>query len=242
MCRHFITWMLTVAADRRHSSLVLHIRRQSGAMGKVLRTFGLGILSVVPALFVAALPEECAKLLVIRGYSARLPSFDEPMDGLVYGAAAAPGLAALENVLYVSRGSLGTAILRAVSAVTAHAVTGAMIGYAISSAMFVPRSHARTWKGLVAAIVCHGLYDLGLFAASFSEVTNATSGIVDIYLLMTIGVLIVEISWLRRTIRRLRRTQLLARAGGQSTQATFERSFVSRLTPQDDELPPEFRV
>ena len=149
--------------------------------GKVLRTFGLGILSVVPALFlalpllgaslsarsvvgfaffqaflVAALPEECAKLLVIRGYSARLPSFDEPMDGLVYGAAAALGFAALENVLYVSHGSLGTAILRAVSAVPAHAVTGAMIGYAISSAMFVPRSPAWTWKGLVAAIVCHG--------------------------------------------------------------------------------------
>ena len=260
LIRWTVTGILTIAPV---AALLLWFHRSDTnrePWGKVFRTFLLGVLSVVPAIlvalpllgagigsrsplgfsfflafFVAALPEESAKLLVIRGYSARLASFDEPMDGLVYGAAAALGFAAFENILYVADGGISTALLRAVSAVPAHAVTGAMIGYAISSAMFVPCSRARTWKGWFAAVVCHGLYDFGLFAASVSDVSPGVFGPFDGFLLLTIGVVLLEMTWLRRTVRRLRSAQLIASAGGLTTQATSDPSMLSRLHRRDEE-------
>ena len=53
------------------------------------------------ALFIAAIPEEIAKVSVIAAIALRARHFDEPMDGVVYGTAVGLGFAALENLLYV---------------------------------------------------------------------------------------------------------------------------------------------
>ncbi len=108
----------------------------------LIKTFLLGILIVLPvmifafplrlfspqlnhpmfaglycALFYAAVPEEFFKFLVVIRYSARNPAFDEPMDGVVYGATASLGFATLENILYVAQGGWMVAVARAITAV-----------------------------------------------------------------------------------------------------------------------------
>ena len=45
--------------------------------------------------------EETSKFLAIRLAVYRSLHFEEPMDGLVYGAAASLGFASLENLIYV---------------------------------------------------------------------------------------------------------------------------------------------
>ncbi len=64
------------------------------------------------AFICAAIPEELCKFAVLMGYSSRQRAFNEPMDGVVYGAVASLGFATLENVLYVGGGSWGMAIAR----------------------------------------------------------------------------------------------------------------------------------
>jgi RsiW-degrading membrane proteinase PrsW (M82 family) len=156
----------------------------------LLKTFFLGVLIVVPiiavtlpvmllvplpanpllfALFVgfvcAAIPEELFKFLVVTRYSARNPAFDEPMDGVVYGVAASLGFATLENILYVAGGGWHVALTRAFSAVPMHAFLGAILGYYVGQARFNPAARVSVWRGLVTAIVFHGLYDFALLAA-----------------------------------------------------------------------------
>ena len=91
---------------------------------------------------VKPIPEETFKYLVLTRYSARHRAFDEPMDGIVYGAVASLGFAALENLLYVGSGDLGTAVARAATAVPGHAFTGAIMGYYVGQARFGPLGSA----------------------------------------------------------------------------------------------------
>ena len=65
------------------------------------------------AFFSAAIPEEFCKLLIFLGYCYQRPEFDEPMDGIVYGAVVSLGFACLENITYVSFGGLDVAFARA---------------------------------------------------------------------------------------------------------------------------------
>jgi RsiW-degrading membrane proteinase PrsW (M82 family) len=155
----------------------------------VMTTFVLGVLSVVPVIFVAlpvmlavmavepnplvyglvvaflgaAVPEEFFKFCVIRGYSMTHDAFDEPMDGLVYGVAASLGFATLENVLYVLGGGLPIAVVRALTAVPMHATVGAIMGYYCGQAHFFPDRRGKLlFRGFAAAVILHGLYDFPL--------------------------------------------------------------------------------
>ena len=112
------------------------------------------------AFLTAAIPEEFFKLLVVRVYAARHPAFDEPMDGVVYGAVASLGFATLENVLYVATGGIGVAALRAFSAVPAHAFMGAIMGYYVGRAKFHPEERRRALvMAFLVPMLLHGLYD-----------------------------------------------------------------------------------
>ncbi|HPQ41386.1 MAG TPA: PrsW family glutamic-type intramembrane protease, partial [bacterium] len=154
--------------------------------GALVKTFLLGVLIVIPvvivvvpllifsprwqdpfwvglygALICAAIPEEFFKYLVITRYSARHPAFNEPMDGIVYGATASLGFATLENIMYVTSNGWGVAISRALTAVPCHACLGAILGYYIGQARFRNSKRlART--GLLIAILLHASYDYPL--------------------------------------------------------------------------------
>jgi RsiW-degrading membrane proteinase PrsW (M82 family) len=88
----------------------------------------------------AAFVEEFFKFCVIVFYCTRKTAFDEPMDGLIYGAAASLGFAAYENIGYVlyfyKEPSFELAIVRAFSAVPMHALCGIMMGFLISESIF----------------------------------------------------------------------------------------------------------
>jgi len=148
-------------------------------------SFGFGVLSIIPAVltgipiqmqlrgvtdpaasgflqafFVAAIPEELAKLGALLLYSYRKVEFNEPMDGVVYGVAVSLGFASLENILYVAMGGAGTAVFRAVTAVPMHAVAGVLMGYFVGRAKFSPRKRlGLIFVGWLVAALVHGFYD-----------------------------------------------------------------------------------
>src|SRR5438067_219966 len=70
------------------SALELLGAGQAGPWGRAATSAFLG----------AAIPEEFFKFLVLRAWVWRQPAFDEPMDGLIYGATASLGFAALESL------------------------------------------------------------------------------------------------------------------------------------------------
>jgi len=202
-------------------------------------TFGLGVISVlfvlpvewivsVPlqgvegfigrgageAFFEAAIPEEFFKLAVLLAYSYRQREFDEPMDGIVYGAVASLGFATLENVLYVFNGGMGVAVVRALTAVPFHASAGAIMGYFAGRARFLPgRKLPLILKGFGAAVLLHGLYDfplLSLEAAKASPANVIPPGPLAVsgLLLLTLASLIFSMAWTIKLIRRSRRDQM----------------------------------
>ena len=203
-------------------------------------TFGLGVLIVVPVLvfalpmtrlaqsvdnpllygfisafFAAAIPEELFKFLVVARYSMRHPEFDEPMDGIVYGATASLGFATLENILYVSDGSLSTALMRAFTAVPGHAFLGAIMGYYVGRARFAPPARQRSlmWRAFLVPMWLHGAYDFPLLAASKLEDPDSTVALPIFALLLLVpAILSLEWVWTTRLVRQARAHQLAAGA------------------------------
>ena len=197
----------------------------------VWKTFGLGVFSAIPVLMfalpmgvflegisdpflggtyeafvLASIPEEVCKFAVILWYARRNSAFDEPMDGLVYGVAASLGFATLENILYVSQGGLGVAMLRAVTSIPAHATFGAIMGYYVGQAHF---SHGRgrglLLKALLIPILLHGVYDAPLMIApgaaggSYEAIAGALLVLVPIVL----GISVIAAFRMSRGLRAL---------------------------------------
>jgi RsiW-degrading membrane proteinase PrsW (M82 family) len=124
---------------------------------------------------IAAGVEEACKWGVFFAFIYRWSEFDEPLDGVVYGVAMALGFATVENVLFVRRDGLSLGLLRAVFAVPAHALFGAVMGFYFGSAKLgagqmkgadVTRGARRFRLGLAlfVPITFHTAYDLALLA------------------------------------------------------------------------------
>ena len=113
--------------------------------------------------------EEILKFLIIFFYCSRLDDFDEPMDGLVYGATAALGFAMAENFEYVYNAeSFGStwqdvAWIRAFLTAPMHAACGIFIGFSISYYHFNNKKIIFLIIGLLVAIIFHFLYNYGFF-------------------------------------------------------------------------------
>jgi RsiW-degrading membrane proteinase PrsW (M82 family) len=152
----------------------------------------------VKAFLGAAIPEELFKFLVLRLYVWRKSHFDEPLDGVVYGATASLGFATLENILYVEMYGLGTAVLRAVTAIPGHAFTGVLMGAFVGRARFAaPEQRSRLLAaGLGWAILLHGAYDLFLFTESA-------------FALLALAVLFIEVRWGRKLYKQLQAEQVV---------------------------------
>ena len=121
------------------------------------------------AFFVVGLGEEILKYLVVVLYAFRKPCFNEPFDGIVYAVMVSLGFAAFENIFYVMEGGLGVAVLRMFTAVPMHAAFAVIMGYYIGLSKYY-KGNARaekSLKGLIYAILLHGLYDFFLFQDDF---------------------------------------------------------------------------
>lgn len=111
-----------------------------------------------------ALVEELGKYIMLRGYSYRREAFNEPFDGIVYSVMVSMGFAGLENVMYSLQG-MGTAILRAFTAVPAHATFAVAMGYYVGLAKFNPEKKVLYQViGVSLAIIFHGFYDFFLMS------------------------------------------------------------------------------
>ena len=119
--------------------------------------------SGITAFAMAAIPEEFFKYRVLRKYVAGHKDFDEPMDGIVYGAVASLGFATIENVLYCSSGDLSVAFMRAFTAVPGHASFGAIMGYTFARRHFAGKANGVFGPALLLPILLHGVYDWVLF-------------------------------------------------------------------------------
>jgi len=83
------------------------------------------------AIFGVALPEEAVKIMVIAAVSMRRRPFADPMDTVVYGAAAGLGFAAYENLAYLVQHAdmwRALAALRSVLTVPFHGALGVIAG------------------------------------------------------------------------------------------------------------------
>lgn len=117
-------------------------------------------LTLFFSFIVVALSEELLKFLTLVAYPFNRPFFNEPIDGIVYAVMIGMGFATLENILYANRYGLSTTVLRAFTAVPAHAVFAIIIGFYAGKAKFDPQHRFRLLlTGLLIAVGVHGLYD-----------------------------------------------------------------------------------
>ncbi|MGG6296534.1 PrsW family intramembrane metalloprotease [Leptolyngbya sp. AN02str] len=190
----------------------------------VIKIFVWGVLIAIPVvivqlffdwlpalmLFVVVAPvtEEYAKYWVVRHGVYNHAEFDEPMDGIVYAAAAALGFASIENVGYLLDAYFGEPavidgaatstteavltlfVLRSLLSVPGHALWASLSGYALGVSKFLPKAQSAGLirKGLLLAMLSHGIFN----------------GLLVISPWLALGLLIaVPLSW-RMTSRRIR--------------------------------------
>ncbi|GAA4304180.1 PrsW family intramembrane metalloprotease [Aestuariibaculum suncheonense] len=117
----------------------------------------------IKAFFVVGFTEEYSKYIIVKYYAQTKAAFNEPFDGIVYAVMVSMGFAATENIVYVLDSGIQTALLRAFTAVPAHATFGILMGYYIGKAKFSKHRILLNIAGLGLAILFHGAYDFFLF-------------------------------------------------------------------------------
>lgn len=119
------------------------------------------------AFLVVGFSEEFAKFFFLRYILFRRKEFDEPLDGIVYAVMIGMGFAAFENILYVTDGGVGVALVRMLTAIPAHAVFAVIMGYYVGLAKFdLTHRSELIRKGLIYPILLHGAYDFFLLQKS----------------------------------------------------------------------------
>jgi protease PrsW len=137
--------------------------------------------------------EELAKFLAVRLFVYRNKEFNEPLDGIIYAAAAALGFASLENVLYVidwhtghvQWGALG---IRSLLALPGHVIFATTWGYALGRQKF--DASYRVWPMVILAALLHGLYD-------FLLMYRPTQPLILLYMSLMIPIIVRQIRLLR---------------------------------------------
>lgn len=117
----------------------------------------------IKAFFVVGLTEEFSKYIIVRYYAQPHDDFNEAFDGIVYAVMVSMGFAATENIMYVFQGGIETAVIRAFSAVPAHATFAILMGYYMGKAKFSNNRVVLNLTGLFLAALFHGSYDFFLF-------------------------------------------------------------------------------
>lgn len=112
------------------------------------------------AFFVASLTEEGFKYLAFILLIWKNKIFNEQFDGIVYAVFISLGFAAVENIIYVYKGGYNVGIVRALTAVPAHALFGTVMGYHLGRARFYTRRRSlRLLLAFLIPFIWHGTYD-----------------------------------------------------------------------------------
>ena len=115
------------------------------------------------AFLIVAVIEEFSKYIIVRYFAQPHKEFNEPFDGIMYAVMVSMGFAATENIIYVIEGGYQVALMRAFTAVPAHATFAVLMGYFMGKAKFAKNSYKYNLLGLFLAVLFHGTYDFFLF-------------------------------------------------------------------------------
>ena len=140
--------------------------------------------STIEAFFVAAAPEEGAKLLALWLFLRRCPEFDEDFDCIVYAVFVSLGFATVENIGYVmmsGEGWVTTAVMRALLAVPGHYAFAIMMGFYYAVYCFFDHSKANAAKIFLIPFLAHGVYDAIAMSGAVNPIAASVSTIVLIY-------------------------------------------------------------
>ena len=125
---------------------------------------------------VVGLSEEGFKYLLLKRHTWRSADFNCQFDGVVYATAVSLGFALWENIGYVAMYGMGTALVRAVTAVPGHACfgvfMGAFYGMAKRYSNYGCEAQSKRCRHLAVLLptVLHGFYDfIATSESRFSE-------------------------------------------------------------------------
>jgi len=204
-------------------------------LGRLLLTFFVGCLSVIPAgllegvlmplappaetapvlngLFtgyaVAGFSEELCKLLLLLWVIWNSRHFDEYFDGIVYAVFMSLGFACVENIGYVMGGTdvMTTALMRGLLAVPAHFLFAVTMGYYVSLAKFDPSGRrGYLWKALLYPLLLHGTYDALLMVSSNLAGSNSMLSN-GVTIVLFCAFVVFDIKMWRWGLKRIKRMQ-----------------------------------
>ncbi|RBP89570.1 RsiW-degrading membrane proteinase PrsW (M82 family) [Cytobacillus firmus] len=126
----------------------------------VLETEGVLQSSLMDAFLSSSLLEEFFKWFILFYTIYQHITFDEPYDGIVYGASVSLGFATAENIFYLVALGVEHALGRALLPVSSHALFGVIMGYYIGKGKFSATS-TKKWIAfsLFIPFLLHGIYD-----------------------------------------------------------------------------------
>jgi protease PrsW len=151
----------------------------------VFKTFIFGALLVFPLMFIqyvfetemvfqsswvnafitSSLLEEFFKWFILFYTVYKHISFDEPYDGVVYGASVSLGFATVENILYLFANGFEHAIGRALLPVSSHALFGVIMGFYFGKSKFSSIKNKKwIFLSLLIPFALHGTYDFILLS------------------------------------------------------------------------------
>lgn len=150
--------------------------------------------SFFDAFFQAGFPEELSKLIILYWIVWKHKDFDQHFDGIIYAVFVSMGFALIENLMYVYKGGLSVALVRAVLAVPGHGFFGVTMGYYFSLAKFHtgPKKNEFMAKCLLVPTILHGLYDFALMYPG----NSADNPLLVIVLIITFTIIVIA-TWKR---------------------------------------------
>lgn len=162
--------------------------------GAFLKTFYDAFLS-------AALAEEFSKFIILYWIIWKSKEFDHHYDGIIYAVFVSLGFALVENLMYVYKGGLSVAVMRAILAVPGHGLDAVIMGYYFSLAKFHSGKEKTNLlvKSIFVPVLFHGLYDFLLMYGGNSN----PSPLLILVLLISFTLLVIQ-TW-RMGLRKIRK-------------------------------------
>ena len=206
-----LLWLVVTADSRPEPPRLVLIAVLLGTLSAILAAIvETVIVPLLPAsadplqvlessFLLTGIPEETLKIACIAAIGLRAHDFDEPMDGVVYGAAVGLGFAAFENFFYLwgEPDWVSVAIMRGLLTIPFHGSLGAIAGAYIARARFGGAlgadRHSR-WRRprlLVSAwlipVILHSLFDTAVMLQrdGVSGATDLEMGIAGLVMLAT---------------------------------------------------------
>ena len=174
----------------------------STALASLTESIGMNLVndkSLVGAFIlyfiVVALSEEGFKFLILKIFTWKNPNFNCTFDAVVYAVFVSLGFALWENILYVMNYGLETALVRAITAVPAHASFGVLMGCFYGMAKRAQNNGNMASASLnlklavIMPVIAHGAYD---FFASIGGGSAVVMFIGSVIVLFTIAFRLVR--------------------------------------------------